>query len=90
MGGRREEIGRFVEEAVSESCSEEDADEAVGEQRVEECVFDFLVAVEPFYDEIGSDDAYEPAQPVPSEGDGSELCCDFAGVPEDVEHGFDV
>ena len=78
---RGQEIVGFVEEAVAESCTDEDADERIDEERIEEFVLDFLVFIQPFHHEIRADDAHEPECAVPPQRDWSEVADDFARIP---------
>lgn len=75
----------FIEEAMSESCTDEDADEAVEEERVELLVRYLLALVEPSDDEVGEDEPHCPHQRVPldaerTDGNGIEV-----GLPVDEQ-----
>jgi len=81
---RRQEVVGLVEDAVAQSGTDEDAEEAVEEQRVEQLVLDFLLLVEFPYHEIGNNQTEEPAQGVPAEGVRADAECFYRRVPDDV------
>lgn len=68
-----EEVARGVEQAVPQTCANQDADEAVEEERVELLVGDALSAVEPLHNEVGGAQAQHPEQRVVAQGHGSYL-----------------
>ena len=79
---RREEDVGLIEQAVSQACADEDAYEAIDEERVEESFLHLLLAVEPLHDEIGECEADEPAQRIPVDGEPPEREGGVGGVPE--------
>lgn len=57
---RREVVLRLIEDAMAQTCTSKDADEAIEEQRVKLPVFNLLVLIQPAYREIGQCQADEP------------------------------
>ena len=53
MSETAEEIVGLIEQAVSQTCSDEYAQKTVDEQRVEKFILDFLLFVKFFYNKIG-------------------------------------
>lgn len=84
---RGEEVVGFIEETVSQSCSDENADEAVDKERIEQFVFYLLLFVEFPHDEISRQQSDEPAQCIPAHGYWSEMECFDVWIP--VYHIFD-
>ena len=63
-----EEIVGFIEQTVSEACADEDAEEAIDEQRVEILIFDFFFFLKIFYDKESTGQSKQPAQRIPANG----------------------
>ena len=85
MGTRREEIVGLIEQAVAQTGTHQNANEAIDEQRIEQFVLDFLVFIQPFHHEIAAHEAYEPAHAIPSQRDRTQVAHHFGGVPVDEE-----
>ena len=75
----------LVEDAVPQSGTDEDAEEAVDEQGIELLVRNLLILEQfPNYD-VGQCQSDEPAQRVPAEGERAEVECVQRRVPGDVK-----
>ena len=64
-----EEIVGFIEQTVSQTRTDEDAEEAINEQRVEILVFDFLFLIQVFHDKESEAQSEQPAQRIPADGE---------------------
>lgn len=68
-----QEIVWLIEQTVSKSCSQEDAEEAIEEEGVELLLFKFLLAIESQHNIIGCGKTNSPKQGIPSQSNGAEL-----------------
>ena len=83
-----EEVFGLVEDAVSEACSYDYAAEAVEEEGLEFLFAVFLLYVEFADAEVCAEESDDPAEGVPSDGDGTEVEGREVWIPVDEEwHG---
>ena len=81
----REEVLGLVEEAVTQSSADQDAQKAVNEKRLEVGIFYFLFFIQPLHDEVGQQQADEPAGGIPPNGERTDAEDLEIGIPKDVE-----
>jgi hypothetical protein len=52
---------------MAEAGNNQDAKETVEKERIKELVLDLLLLIQPFYDDVGQCQTYQPAQSIPAE-----------------------
>ena len=79
--GAAQVIVGLIEEAMAKARTDEDADEAVEEERVELLVRNLLAPVEPSDDEVGKDESHSPHQRVPLDAERAKSYGIEVGLP---------
>ena len=90
FNGVAEEIARLVEQAVAEARTDEDADEAIEEKRVELALRDALCLIELIDDDIGRYQSDTPEEAVPMERETADGEHFLRWLPEDGKYFHDV
>ena len=85
MGSTAEKIARLIEQAMTQTGTDENAQKTVDEERVEELVLDFLLFVKFFNYQISQQQSYQPTERVPTDGDKTQTKGHLAGIPNDIE-----
>ena len=78
-----QKIVGLVEEAVTQTCPDDDAKEAVDEEGVEIFVLHMLILIEPLHHEVGQKEPYKPAQRIPAHAEVAEMEGYGVRVPDD-------
>ena len=86
MFSRGEEIVRLIEEAMSESCSDEYSHEAIYEQGLKEFALYLLLFIQLPYDKVCRQQSYQPAQRIPAHGETAYMESLNAWVPVYIQH----
>lgn len=90
FNGVAEEIARLVEQAVAEARTDEDADEAIEEKRVELALRDALCLIELIDDDIGRYQSDTPEEAVPMERETADGEHFLRWLPENGKYFHDV
>ena len=77
----RQEVGRFVEQAVPQTRTDENTEEAIEEEGIELLLRNALSAIEPIDHKVGRNQSQHPAERIPTHGNRAELKSDKVRIP---------
>ena len=76
-----QEVGRFVEQAVPQTRTDENTEEAIEEEGIKLLLRNALSAIEPIDHKVGRNQPQHPAERIPTHGNRAELKSDKVGIP---------